>query len=109
MLILKHARNWSFKTLEQEVRVNLVYREFTRIGTEKLPDAKVIAKIARVLGPSVMEELHRRIVELAPENKLVSPDERCVSTPQWWESRMSSKGWCIQRESTPSGQESEAL
>ena len=23
MLILKHARNWSFETLEQEVRVNL--------------------------------------------------------------------------------------
>lgn len=80
MLILKHARNWSFETLEQEVRVNLVYREFTRIGTEKVPDAKVVAKIACVLGPTVVEELHRRIVELARDNKLVAGRKMRVDT-----------------------------
>ena len=80
MLILKHARNWSFETLEQEVRVNLVYREFTRIGTEKVPDAKVMAKIARVLGPEVIEELHRRIVELARENQVVTGRKMRVDT-----------------------------
>jgi IS5 family transposase len=80
MLVLKHARNWGFETLEQEVRVNLVYREFTRIGTEKVPDAKVVAKIARVLGPAVIEELHRRIVELAHENKLVAGRKMRVDT-----------------------------
>lgn len=80
MLILKHARNWSFETLEQEVRVNLVYREFTRIGTEKVPDAKVVAKIARVLGPAVIEDLHRRIVELARENKLLAGRKMRVDT-----------------------------
>lgn len=80
MLILKHGRDWSFETLEQEVRVNLVYREFTRIGTEKVPDAKVVAKIARVLGPTVIEELHRRIVELARENKVVPGRKMRVDT-----------------------------
>ena len=60
LLILKHARNWSFEVLEREVRANLIYREFTRIGTEK-----VLAKIARVLGPQVVQMLHNRIVELA--------------------------------------------
>jgi hypothetical protein len=68
------------ETLEQEVRVNLVYREFTRIGTEKVLDAKVVAKIARVLGPSVVEELHRRIVELARENKLIAGRKMRVDT-----------------------------
>ena len=37
LLILKHARNWSYQELEREVRANLVYRDFTRIGAEKVP------------------------------------------------------------------------
>ena len=32
LLILKHVRNWSYETLEREVRANLVYRDFTRVG-----------------------------------------------------------------------------
>jgi hypothetical protein len=28
LLILKHVRNWSYQTLEREVRANLVYRAF---------------------------------------------------------------------------------
>ena len=32
MLILKHVRNWSYETLEREVRANVVYRSFCRIG-----------------------------------------------------------------------------
>jgi len=34
MLILKHVRNWSYEVLEREVRANVVYRTFCRIGTE---------------------------------------------------------------------------
>jgi transposase, IS5 family len=71
LLILKHARNWSFETVEREVRANLIYREFTRIRTEKVPDAKVLAKIARAIGPGVVEQLHARIVELAQQERLV--------------------------------------
>ena len=43
LLILKHVRNWSYDTLKREVRANLVYRAFTRIGDEKVPDAKTLA------------------------------------------------------------------
>ena len=32
LLILKHIRNWSYDVLEREVRANLVYRDFTRVG-----------------------------------------------------------------------------
>ncbi|HWF40367.1 MAG TPA: ISNCY family transposase [Candidatus Acidoferrales bacterium] len=86
LLILKHARNWSFEVLEREVRANLIYRDFTRLGTEKVPDAKVLAKIAKVLGPEVVQELHQRIVELAQEAKLVwgrkmRVDTTVVETP----------------------------
>jgi hypothetical protein len=35
LLLLKHIRNWSYDVLEREVRANLVYRAFTRMGDEK--------------------------------------------------------------------------
>jgi IS5 family transposase len=37
LLLLKHIRNWSYEEVEREVRANLVYRSFTRIGGGKVP------------------------------------------------------------------------
>ena len=67
LLLLKHIRNWSYDVLEREVRANLVYRAFTRIGDEKVPDAKTLARLGQLIGPKVIEQLHRRVVELAQE------------------------------------------
>jgi hypothetical protein len=50
LLVLKHVRNWSYDTLEREVRANLVYRSFTRIGDEKVPDAKTLARLGQVVA-----------------------------------------------------------
>jgi len=65
LLILKHVRNWSYETLEREVRANLVYRNFCRIGLEKVPDAKTMVRLGQAIGHEVIVELHERIVELA--------------------------------------------
>jgi len=65
MLILKHLFDWSYDDLEREVRANLVYRAFTRIDAGEVPDAKTILKIARALGPDVIEQVHRQVVEVA--------------------------------------------
>jgi IS5 family transposase len=65
MLMLKHLFDWSYDDLEREVRANLVYRMFTRIDAGEVPDAKTILKIARALGPAVIEQLHRQVVEVA--------------------------------------------
>jgi transposase, IS5 family len=65
MLILKHLFDWSYDDLEQEVRANLVYRAFTRIDADEVPDAKTILKIARALGPEIIEQLHRQVLEVA--------------------------------------------
>src|SRR5213594_4742610 len=54
LLLLKHIRNWSYDVLEREVRANLVYRAFTRIGDEKVPDAKTLARLGQLLGPEVI-------------------------------------------------------
>ena len=71
MLLLKHVRNWSFAVVEREVRANLVYREFTRVGAAKVPDAKTLGRQARALGPDVVKQIHERMVALAVENKIV--------------------------------------
>jgi IS5 family transposase len=65
LLILKHLFDWSYNDMEREVRANLVYRMFTRIDAGEVPDAKTILKIARALGPDVIAQLHRQVIEVA--------------------------------------------
>jgi IS5 family transposase len=71
MLLLKHIRDWSFADLERETRGNLLYREFTRIGAEKVPDAKTLGRLAQALGPEVIEKIQARIVALGQEHAVV--------------------------------------
>jgi IS5 family transposase len=80
LLLLKHVRNWSFDTLEREVAANLVYRDFTRIGVRKVPDAKTLARIAQALGGEVMGELHERLVGMAQERGVVRGRKMRVDT-----------------------------
>src|SRR5271166_6740910 len=71
LLILKHVRNWSYAVLEREVRANLVYRDFTRVGAGKMPDAKTMGCWGVALGPAVIKEIHDRIVQIAQARKVV--------------------------------------
>jgi IS5 family transposase len=80
MLLLKHFRNWSFDVVEREVRTNLLYRGFTRVGEGKVPDAKSMGRQARALGPEVIKQIHQRVVELAVENKVVQGRKMRVDT-----------------------------
>src|SRR5439155_3053144 len=80
MLLLKHVRDWSYEVLSREVRANLVYREFTRIGGEKVPDDRTMGNLARQLGPEVTDKLHRRVVEIAQENKIATGRKMRVDT-----------------------------
>lgn len=80
MLILKHVRNWGYDTLEREVRANLVYRSFCRIGMEKVPDAKALVRLGQAVGPEVIRELHDRIVALAREKRVTRGRKMRVDT-----------------------------
>jgi IS5 family transposase len=80
LLILKHVRNWSYEVLEREVRANLVYRTFARIGTEKVPDAKTLGRLGQVVGADVVTDLHRRLVEIAVEKRVISGRRMRVDT-----------------------------
>jgi IS5 family transposase len=80
MLLLKHVRDWSFETLAREVRANLVYREFTRIGAQKVPDDKTLGNLARQLGPELIEKIHARVVGIAIQNKVATGQNMRVDT-----------------------------
>jgi IS5 family transposase len=80
LLLLKHVRNWSFDTLEREVKMNLAYRDFTRIGLGKVPDAKTLARIAQALGGEVIAKLHERLIAIAQEKGAVRGRKMRVDT-----------------------------
>ena len=67
LLVLKHARNWSYAVLEREVRPNLIYRKFTRIGMAKMADAKTMGRWGVAVGPEAVKQIHDRIVSIAKE------------------------------------------
>ncbi len=80
LLILKHIRNWSYGVLEREVRANLVYRDFTRVGAAKTPDAKTMGRWGVALGPQVVEEIHQRMVGIARDKGVAAGRRMRVDT-----------------------------
>src|SRR6516225_9916459 len=80
LLVLKHMRNWSYAVLEREVRANLVYRDFTRVGGAKMPDAKTMGRWGVALGPAVIKQIHERMVEIAREGGVVPGRRMRVDT-----------------------------
>jgi IS5 family transposase len=80
MLLLKHMRDYSFEELSREVRANLVYREFTRVGGGKTPDDKTMSRLTRQLRPEVIRQIHDRVVAMAKEQKIVQGRRMRVDT-----------------------------
>ena len=80
LLILKHVRNWSYQVLEREVRANLVYRDFTRVGGGKTPDAKTMGRWGPVIGPEVLKQIHERMVRIAQHNGVTTGRRMRVDT-----------------------------
>jgi IS5 family transposase len=80
LLVLKHVRNWSYDVLEREVRANLVYRDFTRVGGGKMPDAKTMGRWGLALGPEVLRQIHERMIRLAQDNRVTRGRRMRVDT-----------------------------
>ena len=80
MMLLKHVRDWSYEDLTREVRANLVYREFTRIGGDKVPDDKTMGRLGRQMGPEVVAQVHDRVVAIARENGVATGRQMRVDT-----------------------------
>jgi IS5 family transposase len=80
LLVLKHIRNLSYGALEREVRGNLVYRDFTRVGGGKMPDAKTMGRWGTAVGPEVLRQIHDRMVKIAQDNGVVAGRRMRVDT-----------------------------
>jgi transposase, IS5 family len=80
LLVLKHIRNWSYVVLEREVRANLLYRNFTRVGFAKMPDAKTMGRWGVALGPEIIKQIHGRIVHIAQEKGIAQGRRMRVDT-----------------------------
>jgi IS5 family transposase len=80
LLVLKHIRNLSYAALEREVRANLVYRDFTRVGSGKMPDAKTMGRWGLAIGPQVLRQIHDRMVKIAHDNGVVAGRRMRVDT-----------------------------
>src|ERR1700719_4819421 len=80
LLVLKHMRNWSYGVLEREVRANLVYRDFTRVGGTKMPDAKTMGRWGVAVGPVVVKQIHERIVQIARDYRVAEGRRMRVDT-----------------------------
>ena len=66
--------------LEREVRANLIYRKFARIGFAKAPDAKTMGKWGLAVGPEVIKEIHERIVSIAKEKDIAQGAKMRIDT-----------------------------
>jgi len=80
LLVLKHVRNWSYEVLEREVRANLVYRDFTRVGGGKMPDAKTIGRWGLAVGPETVKQVHERLVQMAQAEGIATGRRMRVDT-----------------------------
>jgi IS5 family transposase len=80
LLVLKHMRNWSYGVLEREVRANLVYRDFTRVGGTKMPDAKTMGRWGVAVRPEVIKHIHDRIVQIARDHRVAEGRRMRVDT-----------------------------
>lgn len=80
LLVLKHVRNWSYQVLEREVRANLVYRDFTRVGGDKMPDAKTMGRWGLAVGPEVVKRVHERLVAIAQAEGIATGRRMRVDT-----------------------------
>ncbi len=80
LLVLKHVRNWSYDVLEREVRANLVYRDFTRVGGAKMSDAKTMGRWGVAVGPEVIQQIHERMVQIARDRRVAGGRRMRVDT-----------------------------
>ena len=80
LLVLKHVRNWSFEVLEREVRANLVYRDFARVGGGKMPDAKTMGRWGLAVGPKAIKQVHARMMTIAQDQGVVEGRRMRVDT-----------------------------
>lgn len=82
LMVVKQRTGWGYETLVREVSDSLHLRRFCLIGIDqRVPDESTVRKLARRLGPEVVEEITRMVIEKAQrETRFTARAARVDST-----------------------------
>lgn len=70
MLVVKRLYRWSYEETEHFVGDSLVLRQFCRVYLESIPDDTTLMRWAKLIGPTTLEQLNERVVQLARSLKV---------------------------------------
>ena len=74
LMVLKHRCGWGYETLMREVSDSIHLRRFCRLGlAERVPDESTVRKLTRRLGPEVVHQLTRELIQKARREKRFRP------------------------------------
>jgi transposase, IS5 family len=82
LMVVKHRTGWGYETLVREVSDSLHLRRFCLIAIDqRVPDESTVRKLARRLGPEVVAEITRMVIEKAQrETRFTARAARVDST-----------------------------
>ena len=82
LMVIKQRTGWGYETLVREVSDSLHLRRFCLIAIDqRVPDESTVRKLARRLGPDVVQEITRMVVEKAQrETRFTARAARVDST-----------------------------
>jgi IS5 family transposase len=82
LMVIKQRTGWGYETLVREVSDSLHLRRFCLIAIDRrVPDESTVRKLARRLGPTVVNEITRMVIDTAQrETRFVGRAARIDST-----------------------------
>jgi IS5 family transposase len=82
LMVIKQRTGWGYETLVREVSDSLHLRRFCLIAIDRrVPDESTVRKLTRRLGPEVVQEITRMVIETAQrETRFVGRAARIDST-----------------------------
>jgi IS5 family transposase len=82
LMVVRQRTGWGYETLVREVSDSLHLRRFCLIGIDqRVPDESTVRKLARRLGPDVVAEITRMVIEKAQrETRFTARAARVDST-----------------------------
>jgi IS5 family transposase len=82
LMVIRERTGWGYETLVTEVSDSLHLRRFCLIGIDqRLPDKSTVRKLPRRLGPEVVREITRMVIE----RRRGPPHRRRGWIPRWWQ------------------------
>ena len=78
--VLKHIKGWSLRETQEEIRANLVYRNFTHYYDGSVPDFSTLSRNFALLGDVQLRRIHDRVMDHARDAKLARGGKLRVDT-----------------------------